>query len=354
MIAHRFSGSTVFTLLMSAALAAACGGCPGNKAADANTDFKPVAIDAPVNAATEMPAVPKDAQYTLVCRVFSDDTHVQLARQAQQQLHDATSLKKWYVVHSNDHSTLYYGFYRCIDPRDARDGAEGQRALNDQNTIRAMADSNGQRLFSECLLVPIDSPDPQANPAWDIARSRGTWSIEIASYTVADRKQLAVDSVREMRAHGIEAYYYHGETASSVCIGSWPAEAAVEVSFDQLNSDPDKPVVVTNQPLTQEYVNALSNAGASNVVPHVEIMDPTLTAALSKWKAHAVNGEEREVVDPVTQEKKPAQKSFMFKIPHKDALDSVTPDMAAVPQNYRNNRKPDGTPGDGQLRTLGE
>jgi hypothetical protein len=41
-----------------------------------------------------------------------------------------------------------------------------------------------------------------------------------------------VDAVREARARGEEAYYYHGDNVSNVFIGAWPEEAVNEVRLD--------------------------------------------------------------------------------------------------------------------------
>ncbi len=304
-------------------------------------DIKPVSLTAPVNPATEMPAIPKDAQYTIFCRAFAEETHVEDSRRAQQELHDTTKMKTWYVVHANDHSTLYYGFYSCIDPRDKKNAAEGQRAINELNMVRAMSTQEGYRLFPESLLVGIDSPDPQAKKEWDITQSKGTWSIEIASFTGASRKQDAVDSVKQARAQGVEAYYYHGETASSVCIGSWPAESAVETTPDVQNADPDKPLVVTNQPLADHIAKPLQQNGINTVSTQVDILDPTLTEAMHKWKEHATDGWT-----------KPDEKSFLFRIPHKDPLDILaTPDMTA-PGPAAPAHAPEQGSNDGQLRAL--
>jgi len=142
------------------------------------------------NPADDMPVPPSDAQYTIYCRDYPEASHVQDSRDVQRLLGQVTNMKKWYVVHAADHSTLYYGFYRSINPRDPKDGAEGQRAIDDLNTIRQMQDSEGNRLFSTSLPVLIDTPDPQANPAWDITKSAGYWSIEIATYSnTPDRQQ---------------------------------------------------------------------------------------------------------------------------------------------------------------------
>lgn len=215
--------------------------------------------------------------------------------------------------------------------RDPADGAEGQRAIDDLNAIRAMTDSQGNRLFSEALPFGIDAPDPQANPAWDITRVKGMWSIEVASFTLATRKQDAVDTVREMRSHGIEAYYYHGATISSVCIGCWPAEAAIRVSSEQQNTDSNQPLVVTPQPLAPSISVPLAKEGIKSISDHVDIQDPTLTQAMMKWKEHATNSQTKVTIDPVTQQQVVAEKSFLFEIPHKDPLDTIAGTTADDP-----------------------
>jgi hypothetical protein len=328
------------------------------KAADANVNFASARPANNANLAEEMPVPPADAQYTLYCRDFAEPNHVQDSRDAQHMLGQTIGLKKWYVVHSSDHSTLYYGFYRCINPRDSKDGAEGQRAIDDLNKIRQMQDSDGNRIFSASLPVPIDAPDPQANPAWDITKSKGYWSIEIAAFTnSSDRKQRAVDAVREARAEGVEAYYYHGQTASSVCVGSWPQESAVEITPETQNTDPDANLVVTNKPLTAEYTSQLHKNNAEAVAPHVEVQDLTLTQALGKWKEHSVNGYTmmQPGIDPVThQETTTPERPFLFKIPHPDPLDTMTDTATVAPPPPIQNNDHATSPGVGQLRSLGD
>jgi hypothetical protein len=333
-------------VLVCAAIAGFTASCGNeNKAADAGVNFNAPKTTANADPADDMPAPPADAQYTICCRDFSEIAHVQDSRDAQHMLMQSTTMKKWYVVHAADHSTLYYGFYRSIDPRDPKEGSEGKRAIDDLNTIRQMQTSDGVRLFSASLPVPIDSPDPQANPTWDITRSSGYWSIEIATFAgSADRKQRAVDAVREARAEGIEAYYYHGATASSVCIGSWPQEAAIEITVEQQNINPDQPLVVTGTPMAPEIADNLQKRNIQTAAEHVDIQDPTLTQALGKWKEHSVNGF-------TTKDERP----FLFKIPHADPLDAMPPADTATNAPPLPASPPDNpAPVVGQLRSLGD
>ena len=346
----------VFSLGLISSLAGLVASC--NTAADKDTAFKPLAEKG--DPSKDMPDVPKDAQFTIFCKVFAGTDHVQQSREAQHQLFETTKdLQKWYVVHSDDHSTLYYGFYRCIDPRDPNDATEGKRAIDDQNKIRGIATASGIRLFPESLLVGIDTPDPQANPAWDLTKTGGTWTVEIGSFTTPDRKVKAVAAVKEARDSGIEAYYYHGDTASSVCVGAWPAASAVEITSDSQNNNPDVPVVITNDPLAKNIKDQYEKNGINPISSHVEIVDLTLTAALHKYPLHATDGSTKyERQDPVTGEGiNPIEKSFVCKIPHKElpyqTAKNAPGDYDPLGKIQTGNGKKE-EPGVGQLPSLGQ
>lgn len=331
----------------------ALGGCAGDPV-DVKAN-KPPAAGTPAAAVNDTVDIPKDAQFTIYCRNFTGDTHVQDARQAQQILLTSTNLKQWYVVQSADHSTLYYGFYRTNDSRDPKDAAEGKRLQHDRDTICAITDSQGMRIFSEALPVNIDAPDPQANPAWDLTRSKGMWSIEIASFAnTPDRKERAVEAVRQARAEGNEAYYYHDKVASSVCIGSWPSEAVVVVEAGQDNSNPDQPLFVTPNGVAPGVEKELSDHGIRSVAPHVDIIDPTITQAFNKFPDHATNGYSRtdpSQIDPVTHDAKVIEKSFLVKIPHPDPMDTMTEN---APPPLPVAKPPSQRPGMGKLNSVDE
>jgi hypothetical protein len=329
--------------------------CNNDHPADSGVTFKPVATGGHATAANDTPPIPKDAQFTIFCRNFTGETHEQDAQAAQQILLNSTNLKKWYIVHAGDHSTLYYGFYRANTPHDPKDPAEGQRAVDDQNSIRAITDHQGLRIFSEALVVNIDSPDPMANPAWDLTRSKGMWSIEIASFAnTPDRKERALQAVRDARAQGIEAYYYHDKVASSVCVGSWPAEAVSVIEAGQDNPNPDQPIFVTTNGVAPGLEKALTEQGIRSVAPHVDIVDPTITQTLQRFPDHATNGYSRtdpNTIDPVTHEAKVIEKSFLVKIPHPDPMDTLT-DTAPPPLPVA--KPPSQRPGMGQLKSVDE
>ena len=81
-------------------------------------------------------------------------------------------------------------------------------------------DANGTRLFPAVILTKLDTPDPSSPPEWDLTRAAGAYSLQIAVFKDSpERRAAAVEAVRAARAGGYDAYYYHGPTASSVCIG---------------------------------------------------------------------------------------------------------------------------------------
>jgi hypothetical protein len=330
--------------------AALCVSCNSPKAAD-DVAFEKQSPKVVGN--DDMPVPPKDAQFTIYCQQFNGPNHMAEAREAKQILCDSTPLKKkWYVELGNDQSTLYYGFYRTFNSTDPKDGEEAKRALADLNAIRTIQDSRGLRPFSASLPVPITAPDPQANAAWDLTKANGYWSVEIAAYNGPGRKQAAVDSVREARKQGIEAYYYHGDTASSVCVGTWPQDAAIESTTEVDNIDPNAPLFVTPEPLSDEYKKQLGG-NVQTSAPHVDIADPTLREALQSWE-HDVNGEAmmKPGIDPVTkQQMQVREKAFLVKIPHPDGAPTMADTGAPAPDDALINPVAP-TPGAGRLRSL--
>jgi hypothetical protein len=222
-----------------------------------------------------------------------------------------------------------------------------------------MVDTNGQRPFSASLPVLIDEPDPSANPAWDLARSGAYWSLEIAVYRDSpDRKQAAVDAVREARAKGIEAYYYHGETASSVCIGAWPKDAVREIDTGAQNDNPDAPLYVTAEPLSPDMAKGIEARGMKPIAPQVQLVDPTLTDTMRRFPEHAINGEVlmRRGKDPQTgKEMVQPESSYLVKGPFVSQDQNAgmpTGGGAAAPSAVEAPAAPE--PGVGKLKSLGD
>src|SRR5262249_32297728 len=131
------------------------------------------------------------------------------------------------------------------------------------------------------------------------------------------------DMVRSLREKGVDAYYYHTSTASSVCVGCWQADAVSIVEAAQQDNDPTKDVVVLPAGTSESYEKLLIDNGAQTLKSRVEILDPTINQMLIRFPAHDVNYEHREVVDPITQQPKLMDHAFLVRIPHPDPLDTV-------------------------------
>ncbi len=267
---------------------------------------------------SDMPIAPKDAQWTIYCATIEDANHVETSRMIKKKLVQDTALREWYIVHETSRSRIYYGFYRSI--ADKADAAESGRAQADRKKIDAWKDGNGERPFSTCQFVQLSAPDPDSPPEWNltgIPRDK-MWTVMVAAYKDhPDRKKAAVDSVREARAQGIEAYYFHGDTVSNVFIGSWPEEAMAE---ERIDTDPGRKGNSQDDLLVLppgfkdpgkvsgpkgEKVRAVSQ----NFVP----VDEKLKQTLAKYPEMGVNGE--RLVYKVKGNTR-VQRSQVIRIPH--------------------------------------
>src|SRR5687767_7430671 len=231
---------TLRNLALGLALAGSGIGCGGNNAGPSTTgeraavsssgDARPVAN----TGANRQPAqqttsinIPKDARWTIYCGTFGGADHLAQAKAAREKLTQMSRMRDWYLVTADGRSTLYYGYYRSIN--DQKDPKESQRAQEDRKAVLALTDATGRKLFSTAFLVELDSADPASMPEWDLENVKGVYTVQVAVYKGShERKQFALDAVRKARELGYPAYYYHGPTASSVCVGAWPAEAVVE------------------------------------------------------------------------------------------------------------------------------
>ena len=292
------------------------------------------------NAMARDPNIPADAQYTIFCRRFGGPGHIQIGQRIKDELiRQYPQLPDWHLIIEDQQTSLYYGYYKEVD-RDANP-AEAARLAADRVKLLGLTDANGNALFSGSMTVPIPTPDPTAPPEWNLANSKGYWSVVIAAYTVpSERKAAAVEAVRAARAMGVEAYYYHGESISQVCIGSFPRDAVVAQQMDSAGTaTDDKDIILSTKPLTpaeRQKIQA-GRPNATIVEPKLEIADPKLRAAMQKYDVYAVNGyiDMTKATDPrtgrVSETPKP---SFLVEIPHE------------APSLLTGNTRPDAQPGD--------
>ena len=294
---------------------------------------KPVKNRAPLSAsaagATDSPVPPKGAQYTIFCARIDGDAHIERCTKLKNDLIAKTHMNGWYVIHEERQSLLYYGFYRSFN--DPKDPQESARAQADRHRVASLTDEMQNRPFQNSLFVDVESPDPVAPKEWNLTNAKGYWTLQIAAYKDSpQRKEAAVEAVREARKQGLEAYFFHGETVSSVCIGAWPEEAiryerpGRQGKFETEQMVVGQPVIVdANKPNAQGPVNQLLPDSAKRnlrvMEGKVEIVDPTLLATMKQYPTHVVNGmtmvkrmEGKEIPDP----------SLVVKIPHADEQDA--------------------------------
>jgi hypothetical protein len=243
--------------------------------------------------AQEAPTYPKGARYTIYCTTMTGPDHVERATNLKNELNKVTPYKNWYVVHQNDQSILYYGFYKTV--RDEEDQKEADRAHKALAEVRGLQDKLLNRPFERAQLVPLDSPDPSAPAEWDLANAKGYWTIQIAAYKDSpERKQAAVDSVRALRQAGEQAYFYHGETTSSVCIGAWPKEAIKSQDAGVAAApNPNDPIMVSTVPLPARLTQNMHDENGNKIQymeAKVVIVDPTMAAVKRKYPNNAING----------------------------------------------------------------
>ncbi len=311
--------------------------------------------DAPADAS----APPKDAQWTLYCRVVTGPDHVARAKEYKNELIKASGMKDWYVVHEEDQSVLYYGYYRAIaHPKDKK---ESDHAQSDRKAIDKLIDAQGNKIVPGSMFVAINAADPAAPAEWDLRNAKGDLTLEIAVYKENQgRKQAAVDSVKAARAQGIEAYYFHGPNASSVCIGAWPMSAIRQQDEDKAEApDQTSDILVLPNRLPLPAGTVIKNRNGDPihaVAPVFEPLDPSLIATMAKFPSRAVNGEVTvtKVPDPATgQPRNVEDPSVVVPIPKQETASSVLsateapPTLVAPPT-------PSQAPGAGQLRSLGQ
>lgn len=245
----------------------------------------------------------KQAKYTIVLMTFEGPGHVKRAKETRDRLAKATGMREMYLVHSENLSTLYHGYYGAISFDDNE--AEAARAKSDMAKLSQF--KNGEvAVFPGALFVMIPTPDPEAPREWDLRNAKGVYSLEIGAFKDrVDRKEAAVSAVKEARGMGLEAYFYHGPTTSSVLVGAFPAEALKTIRPD-VRIDSDKELLVVpfkpkDLPESGEFLQA-DGTTAKVVEFRVEVTDLQLKSLMKQFPEHAVNGAVavRRMTDPKT------------------------------------------------------
>jgi hypothetical protein len=249
------------------------------------------------------PVPPIDAQWTILCDSVDGPAHVQDATILKSRLIQASGMPDWYIIHGEKDSTIYYGYYRSLDS-----AAEKLRAERDRAKISVLVDRLGNRLLRGGVLVSVAAPDPTTHPEWNLLNTPKSayWTIEVATFSGdLKRKEAAVQAVRELRERGEPAYYYHGPSASSVCIGAWPRDAVLEQDNgtdkkglgrdDAHTPNADQPLLVfTGKPpenLAPRVLEPGTNKPMAVMGMKLEIKNPDMLQKTVEFPDHFVNYE---------------------------------------------------------------
>ena len=294
---------------------------PGLDLSGLTVTGQPAPAPVPVEPVIQIPA---DARWTVACASVAGPDRFARVAQLKSALMSRTGLKDWYVIHNEQDSTLFYGFYSSVE----RSKPESARAHADLKLIQNLKDDQGDRMFATSFFSPMVQPDPVAPAEWNLTNSspKAYWSLQISAYRDNPlRKQAAVEQVRELRAKGVEAYFYHGQSISSVCIGAWSKEAVKEQEKDMGRSiSPEDAILVSNIPLPEKYRRADMKTSDGQKIrafaERIEIADPSLQATMTEYPDHWVNyqrfAKTVKAADGTNHEQ--ISPSFLVIIPHSE------------------------------------
>lgn len=127
---------------------------------------------------------------------------------------------------------LYYGtYYRRTDPKTRKRSTPPQ-LQKDMEFIKQLGGESGQRYFLQALAVRMPMPNV-GNPQWALSRATGVYSLQVAVFEPNDEfwehKQAAAEYCDFLRKKGHEAYYHHASASSMVTVGSFGADAVVNM-----------------------------------------------------------------------------------------------------------------------------
>ncbi len=278
------------------------------------------------------PNIPEGARWTIFCTSFSGPGHMEQARRFRDQMVQQTKLVDFHVVQNQDHSTLYYGYYREIDAKV--DAKEAARAAADRRTMADFTNSaTGERLFRGVLIVAMDEADPVAPAEWNLKNAKGYWSLQVAAFRDnSRRKEAAVEAVRDLRKQGYDAYYFHGPAVSSVCIGAFP-QSSVVVDDGPEKISPEAAVLVAPAGVPLPQGQMLTDKGQPLVAKQrrLNVTDPELLKLWRTFPNHATNYEEgRQITRRDGTKVDKVERSFLVVVPREEV--PVAAQRPAIPE----------------------
>lgn len=168
-----------------------------------------------------------DEAWGIALRFFSGPGHQEQAQRALPALAEAVGTNALRVRTQENGSVVLLGRYA---------GPGDQRGLAEIERLRTIADTNGNPVFATAYLAPPPAQGPDAGtlPEANLATVReryGSEAVYTLQHALFDRgsrsgyQREAERLVRELRAQGELAFYYHGRTSSVVTLGIFGEDA---------------------------------------------------------------------------------------------------------------------------------
>ena len=319
-------------------LCSGCGGSGGSGGARGEQAVVPQRFSESGETVQASVSAPREAAYTIYCADFTSANHASVAEQVKKQVEQVSGLKDFYLVRGESRTVLYHGFYATFDA--AVDKREAARAKADRAALESLVNAQQAKIFPRTVFEPLERPDPVAPPEWDLKNAKGYWTLLVITYTdPVTAKQAAVDSVKEARKQGYEAFYFHNDSQSHVCIGNWPAAAVkrgksmAQENWDKLERGQvdlvNPPIkVISMGPVSDEMRKARDAQGRPLEIyeMRVELLDPKLRELYGKL-GFSVNGERLDREFPLLLQ-------IPLAIGREDALESKP--IEAAPQVDQN------------------
>ena len=171
--------------------------------------------------------------WTIVCLEADESDHAMQLERIATTLRQTPGIRPAdvRVTHAADGSAvLHYGVYPRLRDHETRKLAESPAMRRDLRVVRELVDNANRRFFARARPAPMPLADV-GKPAWALINTQATYTLQVAVFEPTEKvwncKEIAAKYCGELRAMGIEAYYYHGSACSMVTVGAFGPDALV-------------------------------------------------------------------------------------------------------------------------------
>ncbi len=217
--AERAGAIVLAAVALPVAIGCASGSAASN-AADTRAEGRAVFAQPGTNTSAQTPSGESSGWGVLLARASSPG-HATRARQqlaVLQQLFPGDTLR---VVSDDDGSAVLLGSFESPSDPAARTALE---------RVKATTNAEGAAIFRSAFLVPppVPASAPGVRATWELSTAAANagrdvrYTLQIETYDDASRDRRAAaaeERVRDLRAEGEEAYFFHGPRFSIVTLG---------------------------------------------------------------------------------------------------------------------------------------